>query len=172
MQTVQRIHAKGLIPFYLNNLPEYALRHSGEMHPYVQVIKFLKMTGISSENAGIVTIEFYPLAFFTNLKVYVVCPNGPWSEGWVLFLKNCENSTDDKLIDFILKEKLKYFLIPTEKNPRYYIYKLMRQKIPLFSLVEQQKTLQSIEGLRIKFILLKKFEWYILYKVEISFIKE
>ena len=167
-QTVQLIYKKGLIPLYLNNFPENALKHSGEMYPYVEVLNYLESTGLYSKNISLLTTDFFPLAFFTESKVYVMGFFGPWSEGGLIILNNFveeKNAT-------ILLEKLKYYnfsyvILPTKNNPwdwRY--YELLKEKIPLFQYIESQLCLECNNEV-LKFNLVKEFYWFRLYKIDI-----
>jgi hypothetical protein len=168
-QTIQRIYLKGLVPLYSNNLPENALKHSGEMHPYVEVLNYLKSSGISSKNTVILTFGFFPLAFFTELKVYVVGIYGPWSEGGLFLLRHFVDKRDNvTIINTLRHYNITYFLIPTKANPwGWKFYEQVRKHTPLLVYVENQQYLSDGNGNTIKFTLIKEFYWYKLYQVRI-----
>jgi len=168
-QTIQRTYLKGLVPLYLNNLPENALKHLGEMHPYVEVLNYLKSSGISSKNMGILTFGFFPLAFFTELKVYVVGIYGPWSEGGLFLLRHFVDKRDNvTIINTLRYYNITYFLIPTKANPwEWKFYEQVRKHTPLLVYVENQQYLSDDNGNAIKFTLIKEFYWYKLYQVRI-----
>lgn len=168
-QTIGRIYSKGLMPFYSNNLPENALKHSGEMYTYVEVLNYLKSSEISSKSTGILTFGFFPLAFFTELKVYVVGISGPWSEGGLFLLRHFVGERDNaKIINTLKHYNITYFLIPTKANPwDWEGYELIKKHAPLFEYVENQQRLLSNNGSIIEFRLIKEFHWYRLCQVEI-----
>ncbi|NAY89102.1 MAG: hypothetical protein GU347_00020 [Desulfurococcales archaeon] len=167
-QTVQLIYKKGLIPLYLNNFPESALKHSGEMYPYVEVLNYLESADLYSKNISLLTTDFYPLAFFTESKVYVMGFLGPWSEGGLIILNNFVEEKNAS----ILLEKLKYYnfsyvILPTKNNPwEWRDYELLKEKTPLFQYIESQLCLESNNEV-LKFSLIKEFYWFRLYKVDI-----
>lgn len=168
-KTIQTIHSKGLVPFYLNNFPQYALRHSGEMTPYVEVLNYINSSGIIKREDAILTFGFFSLAFFTNLKVYPVGPTGAWSEG-LMSLRDLINETREyKIINAIEKYNFTFFLIPTSSNPwEYNFYDTVKKHIPMFDYIEKEKCIYAVNqttGYGLKFTLIKNFKWYKLYKV-------